>query len=79
MSTEFQIIFTAIMTLLAGLALFVLKNVFKKLEELDGDLKVLSGKVSTNGERLTKVETKIEVCPYCGLHRIHPNGRGGDQ
>ena len=70
MSTEFQIIFTSIMTLLAGLALFVLKNVFKKMEEVDRDMKELNERVSKHGERLTKVETKIEVCPSCGSHRL---------
>lgn len=65
MSTEFQIIFTSIMTLLAGLALFVLKGVFKKFEEVESTIKDVQDKVSSHAERLAKVETKVDVCPHC--------------
>lgn len=68
MSTEFQIIFTSIMTLLAGLALFVLKGVFKKFEIVEADLKELQSVVGGkdgHGERLKALETKIDMCPNC--------------
>jgi len=55
------------MTLLAGLALFVLKSVFKKIEEMEKAYKEMNERVSHHGERLTKVETKIEMCPSCGI------------
>jgi NADH pyrophosphatase NudC (nudix superfamily) len=64
------------MTLLAGLALFVLKNVFKKIEELDKDQRDMLNKMANHAERLTKVETKIEICPSCGSHKQY-NGRLG--
>ena len=69
MSTEFQIIFTSIMTLLAGLALFVLRSVFKKFEIVEQSMKDIQGVIGGkegHGERIKKLETIIEICPACG-------------
>jgi hypothetical protein len=61
MSAEFQVIFTSITTLLAGLALFILKGVYKKFDEIEGTIKGMQEKTNAMGERLVRVETKLDV------------------
>ena len=57
MSSEFQIIFTAIITLLAGLALFILRGVYKKFEALEKNLEDLGRERVNMRERLAVLET----------------------
>jgi hypothetical protein len=59
MSTEFQVIFTAITSVLAGLSLFVLRGVYKKFEVMDSDMKDVKKQSQENSERLVKLETII--------------------
>ena len=66
MTPEFQIIFTAVITLLAGLALFTLRGVMKRFDESTKALIIIQEKLSTHGEKIVAIETKIEMCPSCG-------------
>ncbi len=70
MSAEFQIIFTSITTLLAGLALFVLRGVFAKFEDVEDNVKDIQDKAAKFSERLTRIETRIEMCPGCQIEGI---------
>lgn len=57
MSSEFQIIFTSVITLLAGLALFILRGVYKKFELLEEIVREIQEKYTSASERLVKLET----------------------
>lgn len=64
MSSEFQIIFTSVITLLAGLALFILRGVYKKFEVLEDTIKEIQGKSTGFGERLVRLETVNELVSH---------------
>jgi hypothetical protein len=61
MSSEFQIIFTSAITLLAGLALFILRGVYKKFELLEETVKEVQDKYAAYSERLVRLETLSQI------------------
>ena len=66
MTPEFQIIFTAIITLLAGLSLFILRSVMKKFDDATKVIISIQDKMVVQGERIVAIETKLNLCRICG-------------